>query len=289
MAKKDRKNKEEKAASTKVVLKPKGGLLATFVHLLEPDDFGGHEKYTVTVIIPKSDKKTVKAVKEAIKAAMDRGAAETFKGKNMKKAHNPLKDGNDEDAEKYEYYKDAYVLKFSTTQKPNVIDRGRNKLTEDEDVYSGMMIYVSGAAFPFFTDGSWGVSMILGNVVKVDDGERIGGGGFDLEDEFGDDLDENDFADDEDEDDDYEEDTDDEDEDDDYEEDTDDEDEDDEDDLDYSEAEEAIEDAEEIDGGKRAVKKLLKKFKAKKLEDITDEDDLDDFIDELSDWIEENE
>lgn len=278
MAKKDRKNKEEeKAASTKVVLKPKGGLLATFVHLLEPDDFGGHEKYTVTVIIPKSDKKTVKAVKEAIKAAMDRGADSTFKGKNMKKAHNPLKDGNDEDTEKYEYYKDAYVLKFSTTQKPNVIDRGRNKLTEDEDVYSGMMIFVSGAAFPFFTDGSWGVSMILGNVVKVDDGERIGGGGFDLEDEFGDDLDEDDFADDEDED-----------EDDDYEEDTDDED-DDEDDLDYDEAKEAIEEAEDLDGGKRAVKKLLKKFKAKKLEDITDEDDLDDFIDELSDWIEENE
>ena len=92
MAKKDRKekrNKEEKAASTKVVLKPKGGLLATFVHLIEPDDFGGHEKYTVTVIIPKSDKKTVKAVKEAIKAAMERGENEVFKGKNIKKAHNP--------------------------------------------------------------------------------------------------------------------------------------------------------------------------------------------------------
>lgn len=276
MAKKANKKATDEKASTKVVLKPAEGLLATFVHLTKPDDFGDTPKYTVTVVIPKKNKKVVKQVKDAIAAAMARGESEgTFQGKNIKKAINPLKDGDDEDTEKYPYYKDAYTLKFSTDRKPGVLDKKKRNIGDDEEeVYSGMLIWVSGAAFPYFNRGNFGVSFILGNVIKIDDGERIGGSGFNIEDEFGDDLEDDEFdEDDEDEDEDL---------DDDEEEDEDDEDDEDDDELDKEEAEELIADVKEID------KKAAKKFQ-KKLDKIDDEEDLEELVEKIEEWIEENE
>lgn len=276
MAKKANKKATDEKASTKVVLKPAEGLLATYVHLVEPDDFGDKPKYTVTVIIPKKNKKVVKQVKDAIAAAMARGESEgTFQGKNIKKAINPLKDGDDEDTEKYPYYKDAYTLKFSTDRKPGVFDKKKRNIgDDDEEVYSGMIIWVSGAAFPYFSRGNFGVSFILGNVIKIEDGERIGGSGFNIEDEFGDDLEDDEFDEDE-----EDEDLDDDDEDDDEEEEDDDEEDE---ELDKEEAEELIADVKEID------KKAAKKFQ-KKLDKIDDEDDLEELVEKIEEWIEENE
>lgn len=270
MAKKANKKATDEKASTKVVLKPAEGLLATFVHLTKPDDFGDTPKYTVTVVIPKKNKKVVKQVKDAIAAAMARGESEgTFQGKNIKKAINPLKDGDDEDTEKYPYYKDTYVLKFSTDRKPGVLDKKKRNIgDDDEEVYSGMLIWVSGAAFPYFNRGNFGVSFILGNVIKIDDGERIGGSGFNIEDEFGDDLEDDEFDEDEEEDEDLDDDED--------------EDDDDEEELDKEEAEELIADVKEID------KKAAKKFQ-KKLDKIDDEDDLEELVEKIEEWIEENE
>lgn len=275
MAKKANKKATDEKASTKVVLKPAEGLLATFVHLTKPDDFGDTPKYTVTVVIPKKNKKVVKQVKDAIAAAMARGESEgTFQGKNIKKAINPLKDGDDEDTEKYPYYKDTYVLKFSTDRKPGVLDKKKRNIgDDDEEVYSGMLIWVSGAAFPYFNRGNFGVSFILGNVIKIDDGERIGGSGFNIEDEFGDDLEDDEFdEDDEDEDDDEVN----------YDGDDDEDEDDDDEELDKEEAEELIADVKEID------KKAAKKFQ-KKLDKIDDEDDLEELVEKIEEWIEENE
>ncbi|MFV3037849.1 ssDNA-binding protein, partial [Klebsiella pneumoniae] len=79
-------------------------------------------KYTVTVLIPKKDKKTVEQVKSAIAAAMEKGKKEVWSGKNHKKANNPLRDGDDEDTEKYPYYKDCYFIQAKSTVKPSVMD-----------------------------------------------------------------------------------------------------------------------------------------------------------------------
>lgn len=254
--------------NAKVVLKNEGnGLRGIFVHLITPDDFGGREKYSITVLIDKKDKKTVSQVKGAIKAAMDKGLADTFKGKNPKKAASPLKDGDDEDTAKYPYYEGCYYLKFSTSYKPTVIDKARHALTEESDVYSGAYYMVSGFAMPYLNTGNYGVTFVLGNVLKVADGENLGGtGGFDIDDDFGDELDADDFAD----------------------EDNEDEDEDDEDEEDeedgladaLAELKKLEKKAKKID--RKEAKKLLKDF------DLDDVDDVNDAIEELQEWIEDN-
>lgn len=276
MAKKT-KEKATETNNSRIVLKGKEGFIATFVHLLEPDSF--NDKYSVRIVIPKSNKKAVKVVKDAIADAMQRGSEDKFKGKSVKKARNPLKDGDDEETDKYPFLADSYLIDMKSNTKPTVIDKSRKPLTTDDEVYSGMMVFVAGFAMPYFNEGSWGVNIVLDAVVKVGDGERIGGSQFDLNDAFGDVLDEDEWEDDEDED--IEDEDADDDEDDEEDDDEDDEDDDEDEELDLTEANKLLKKV------KKADKKAAKKFE-KKLSKIDDEDDLDDLIDDLEEWIEEN-
>ncbi|MGC5254609.1 ssDNA-binding protein, partial [Escherichia coli] len=74
---------------------------------------------------------------------MEKGKKEVWSGKNHKKANNPLRDGDDEDTEKYPYYKDCYFIQAKSTVKPSVMDLQRHHLEGSEEVYSGMYIYLS--------------------------------------------------------------------------------------------------------------------------------------------------
>lgn len=273
MAKKSTKTAAPKEQTTRVVT---GKVRAAYVHLIKPDDFGDEPKYTVTAIIPKSDKKTVAKIKGAIKAATEQGLSDGGKlvGKNPKKLKSPLKDGEeDNDITKNPEFEDSYVVTFKTNKKPTVLSRSKRVLDDEDAVYSGMYVAISGAAFAYATKGSAGISFILGGVMKLEDGERLGGAGFDLDSDFEEfeEEDEDGF----------------EDEDDDEIEDEDDEEEEDE------EEEEENEDLERVEklikkvkkagkAGKKFVKELLEEY------DIDDEDDLGDIADELEEWLEDN-
>ena len=48
--------------------------LFSYAHLLEPKSFNdGQPKYSVSLVIPKSDKATIEEIKSAIKAAYEEG------------------------------------------------------------------------------------------------------------------------------------------------------------------------------------------------------------------------
>ena len=60
------------ASLTKVVTGPETRL--SYAHVWEPQSINGSDpKYSVSLIIPKTDTKTVDAIKQAIKAAYDEG------------------------------------------------------------------------------------------------------------------------------------------------------------------------------------------------------------------------
>ena len=274
MAKKSTKKAPAKEQTTRLVT---GKVRAAYVHLLKPDDFGDEPKYSVTAIIPKSDKKTIAKIKGAIKAATEQGFSDGGKlvGKNPKKIKSPLKDGEeDNDITKNPEFEDSYVVSFKTNKKPTVLSRSKRVLDDEDDVYSGMYVAISGAAFPYATKGSAGISFILGGVMKLEDGERLGGAGFDLDADFEEFEEEDEDGFDEEDEDEIE----------------DDEDEEEEDD----EEEEENEDLERVEklikkvkkagkAGKKFVKELLEEY------DIEDEDDLEDIADELEEWLEDNE
>ena len=90
---------------------------------------GGDEKYSVSLIIPKSDT-------EAIDQAITDGVSK-FGGKKPNKAalKLPLRDGIEKDDEAYE---DAYFINCNSKTAPQIVDLNRQPITDETEVYSAM-------------------------------------------------------------------------------------------------------------------------------------------------------
>lgn len=149
----------------------------SYVHVWEPSSIGddGDKKFSVSCIIPKSDKVTINKVKEAIKAAYTVGVTSNkFNGKKPTNWKNPLRDG-DTDRTEDGAYQNAYFINASARTRPGVVDKARQTIIDQEDFYSGCYGYVSIKFYPFNAKGNLGVAAGLNNVMKVKDGEPLGG------------------------------------------------------------------------------------------------------------------
>lgn len=151
---------------------------------------GQDPKYSVQLIISKDDKKTVNRVKKAIEAAYQAGKA-TYGGKLPKPWKNPLRDG-DEERPDDEVYENTYFINANSKQKPGVVDANLQQIIDPGELYSGCYGRASINFYAFNVNGNKGVACGLNNVQKLADGERLGGGASDPEDDFGDDYDDSD-------------------------------------------------------------------------------------------------
>ncbi len=153
-----------KTNSTKVVT---GVVRLSYEHVWEPASVNGsNPKYSVSLIIPKSDTKTIAAINQAIDNAIRDGAAK-FGGKIPPKGalKLPLRDGDTERED--EAYRDAYFINANSTTAPQIVDRS--------EVYSGCYARVSINFYAFNSNGNRGIACGLGNIQKVRDGEPLGG------------------------------------------------------------------------------------------------------------------
>ena len=176
---------------TKVVT---GTVRLSFVNLVEPrvGFVGQAPKYSVLLLIPKEDTKTVEAIKRAQQAALDNGKASTFGGSIPKKWKDTFRDGDEEqDTEQAPEYAGHYFMNVGASEKypPVLVDQRRQKLSKDDAsvaFYSGMYARVSMNAFPFNAQGSKGVSFGINAVQKVRDGEPLSGAVVDVDSDFDD-------------------------------------------------------------------------------------------------------
>lgn len=153
----------------------------SYTHLDQPwsgKDGQSEPKYSVSAIVPKADTETIAAIRAAIDAAMDAGVAKCWKGKkpnpNASSFKYPLKDG-DEDRGDDEAYAGAMYLTASSKSKPAVLNRAQQAIPPEE-AYSGCYALLSVNFFPYST-GSNGVGAGLNSVLKLYEGERLGGTG----------------------------------------------------------------------------------------------------------------
>lgn len=135
---------------------------------------GGKEKYSVSLIIPKSDTKTISKINAAVEAAIEEGKGK-FGGKIPNKAalKLPMRDGDLERED--EAYKDSYFVNANSSTAPQVVDRNLDDIIERSEVYSGIYARVSINFYAFNSNGNRGVACGLGNIQKIRDGEPLGG------------------------------------------------------------------------------------------------------------------
>lgn len=158
---------------TKVVT---GLVRLSYLHIWQPKAIteGQDPKYSASIIIPKSDKKTLKKIKAAIEHAKEQGKNNKFGGKIPAGLKTPLRDGDEERPED-EAYENSYFINANSKTAPGVVDLNLNKIMDQEEVYSGCYGRASVNFYPFNTNGNKGIACGLGNIMKVKDGEPLGG------------------------------------------------------------------------------------------------------------------
>ena len=162
---------------TKVITGPKTRW--SYANVWQPKSInGGTPKYSVSLIIPKSDTVTVNKIKSAIQAAYEEGESK-LKGNgksvpSLKAIKTPLRDGDlerpDDDA-----YKNSYFVNANSTTAPGIVDADRQPIIDTSEVYSGVYGRASINFYAFNSNGNKGVACGLGNIQKVRDGEPLGG------------------------------------------------------------------------------------------------------------------
>lgn len=159
-----------------------GRVRLSYVHLFTPyvnPNGNGEPKYSVTILIPKSDVATKQRIDAAINAAIQQGINEKFNGVRPPVLAIPIHDGDGvrpSDGMPFgDECKGHWVLTASSKQKPEVVDLNLNPIINQTEVYSGIYARVSMRFFPYNSNGKKGIGCGLGNVQKLEDGEPLGG------------------------------------------------------------------------------------------------------------------
>ena len=139
---------------------------------------GGAPKYSASILIPKSDTKTLAKVKAAIQAAYEEGEGK-LKGNgktapSLASLKTPLRDGDterpDDDA-----YAGHWFINANSNTAPGVVDANREPIYDTSEIYSGVYARVSLSFYAFNSNGNRGIACALQNIQKVRDGEALGG------------------------------------------------------------------------------------------------------------------
>lgn len=161
-----------------------GKVRMSFVHLFKPYAYqpGQEEKYSVTVLVPKSDTETMQRINNAVEAAKQRGITEKWNGQCPPIVPVPVYDGDGvrpSDGMPFgEECRGHYVFTASAKADypPEVVDANGNPIINHSEVYSGMYGRVNVSFYPYMFGGKKGIGCGLGPVQKLADGEALGGG-----------------------------------------------------------------------------------------------------------------
>jgi len=134
----------------------------------------GDPKYSLAVLIPKSDKAQVNAIKSTIlelaKDAFGPTAGKLIEGGKVKSI---FRDGDLEETR--QGYGGHYFFNASAARKPGLVDKNRQPIDDPEQFYSGAFAQVSVTFYAYDAAGSKGVSAGLNNIRKIKDGDRLDG------------------------------------------------------------------------------------------------------------------
>ena len=139
---------------------------------------GDEPKYSVSIIIPKTDKSTISKIAAAIKAAKTEGKEKLInkQGVMPEAIKVPLRDGDTDETKAGDpAYANSYFLNCSSRQRPKIVDRNCEAILDEEAVYSGCYARVSLNFYAFNTNGNKGIAAGLGNIQFLADGEALGG------------------------------------------------------------------------------------------------------------------
>lgn len=139
---------------------------------------GGAPKFSVSLIIPKNDVKTVQKINAAIEAAYQEGQSK-LKGNSksvpaLSILKTPLRDGDLERPDD-EAYKGCYFINANSATAPGIVDADRQPILDRSEMYSGVKGRASINLYAYNVNGNRGIACGLNNLQKISDGTPLGG------------------------------------------------------------------------------------------------------------------
>lgn len=155
----------------------------SYVHLFKPhaQQPGSEEKFSCTVLVPKSDTATKARIDAAIEAAKQKGINGKWNGVCPPIVPHPVHDGDGvrpSDGMPFgPECKGHWVFTASAKADypPEIVDQNGNPMINQSEMYSGVYALVNVEFYPYMYGGKKGIGCGLGPVKKVRDGEALGG------------------------------------------------------------------------------------------------------------------
>ena len=160
-----------------------GEVRLSYVHLFKPYAAmqGQEEKYSCTILVPKTDTATMGRINAAIEAARQKGISDKWNGQCPLLVPTPVYDGDGVRPSDGMAFgpecRGHYVFTASAKvdYPPEIVDKMGNPIINQSEVYSGMYGRVNVTFFPYSFGGKKGIGCGLGPVQKLRDGEALGG------------------------------------------------------------------------------------------------------------------
>lgn len=166
-------------SKTRLLIGDKEPVRFSYANVFQPVAFqeGAKSKYQVSVLIPKSDKATMDEIKSAWQNAVNEGKEKFGSGFKAPTSGNyfPIHDGDEKESEEYagHWYLTAKSL---PNRPPKVLNRMKQEISEDSgEFYSGCYGAITVNFYPYQSIAK-GVGVGLGNIIKLVDGDKLGGG-----------------------------------------------------------------------------------------------------------------
>ena len=161
-----------------------GEVRLSYAHLTEPyanpKNPGAEPKYSVTMLIPKTDTATKADIDASMKAAYEAAVTNDWKGARPQLRNALIYDGDGVRNDGTPFgpeCKGHWVMTASSKRKPQVVHISNLKAElAPQDIYSGMYARVTVNFFAFSVNVNRGIGCGLGNVLKIRDGEPLSGG-----------------------------------------------------------------------------------------------------------------
>ena len=139
----------------------------------------GEPKFSVTILVPKTNAAAKAAMDTAIQAAIEAGVGKCWNGQRPPQPAICVHDGDGvrpSDGMPYgEECRGCWVFTASSKQAPFVVDVSVQPIMDQRQVYSGMYGNVSVNFFPYANSGKKGIGCGLNGVQKTGDGEALAG------------------------------------------------------------------------------------------------------------------
>jgi hypothetical protein len=157
-----------------------GEVRLSYAHLYDPySNNGGEPKYSVTVLMPKTDVQAKARLDAAVEAAKQKGIAEKWNGVLPPVVASAIHDGDGVRPNGEPFgaeCKGHWVFTASSKNPVSLVDASMNPIVQKGELYSGCYARVCVSLFPYNSNGKRGIGIGLEAVQKLRDGDPLGGG-----------------------------------------------------------------------------------------------------------------